>query len=300
MNQPFTIPQSHRVRVIVDTDAACEADDPFAIAQALLTQKFDVRGIIAEHFGTPGSMEESFEVIQTLTSLTNSKVPIYKGNEGPLEQSYTSEETHELSAASRFIIDEASRQRNEPLFVLCLGASTNIAAALHNKPEIAQKMTIIWIGTQAATGEKPIREFNAANDVTAANILLESKAEVWLVPLQVYRTMNVSISELAVKVLPCGKLGEYLFTQLNDYNHSDGAWWTSGESWSLGDSPAIGLALDQNCGVYDYHPAPLILPDSTSQYDPARPQVRIYSSINSRFILEDLYAKLALFANSKQ
>lgn len=29
------IPDEKKIRVIIDTDAACEADDPFAIAQAL-------------------------------------------------------------------------------------------------------------------------------------------------------------------------------------------------------------------------------------------------------------------------
>ena len=32
----FDVPQEKKLRVIIDTDAACEADDPFAIVQALL------------------------------------------------------------------------------------------------------------------------------------------------------------------------------------------------------------------------------------------------------------------------
>ena len=36
-----------QIRVIIDTDADCEADDPFAIAQALLTPKFMVKAICA-------------------------------------------------------------------------------------------------------------------------------------------------------------------------------------------------------------------------------------------------------------
>ena len=30
----FDVPQEKKLRVIIDTDAACEADDPFAIVQA--------------------------------------------------------------------------------------------------------------------------------------------------------------------------------------------------------------------------------------------------------------------------
>ncbi len=32
----FDVPQYKKLRVIIDTDAACEADDPFAIAQTLI------------------------------------------------------------------------------------------------------------------------------------------------------------------------------------------------------------------------------------------------------------------------
>jgi inosine-uridine nucleoside N-ribohydrolase len=270
MKQPFTVPQSHHVRVILDTDAACEADDPFAIVQALLSQKLDVQGITAEHFSVPGSMEDSFNVIHKITSLMGSDVPLFKGREQALDEEYIAQQNPDLSQASQFIIREARRNSDEPLFVLGLGASTNIAEALHASPEIASKMTVIWIGTQlGGVNEKPIREFNAANDVIATNILLESGADVWVIPSQVYR---------------------------NDFNHSENAGWTPGESWSLGDPPAVGLTIDPNCGTYEYQPAPLVMPDSTSQYDPARPQVRIYNSINSRFILEDLFAKLALFS----
>ena len=46
----FEVRDEKKIRVIVDTDAACEADDPFAIAHALLSPKLIVEGITAEHF----------------------------------------------------------------------------------------------------------------------------------------------------------------------------------------------------------------------------------------------------------
>ena len=39
----FTVPENKRVRVIVSSDTACEADDPFAIAHALLSPKLEVK-----------------------------------------------------------------------------------------------------------------------------------------------------------------------------------------------------------------------------------------------------------------
>lgn len=86
------------------------------------------------------------------------------------------------------------------------------------------------------------------------------------------------------------------FDNLVKYNDSDFAFWTSGESWSLGDSPAVGLAMKHDCGEFHYAPAPLVKPDSSTAFIPSRPTIRIYDSIDSRFILEDLFAKLTLFA----
>ena len=53
----YIVPEYKRLRVIVDTDAACEADDPFAIAHALMCRKFDVKAISAEQFGGPETVK---------------------------------------------------------------------------------------------------------------------------------------------------------------------------------------------------------------------------------------------------
>ena len=199
--------------------------------------------------------------------------------------------------APRAILDEALSTDTHPLFVLCLGAITNVAAAIKLHPEIVSRMTIIWIGTQLpGNDEEAIREFNSGNDVEGANLVLTSGANLWLVPYQVYRTMNVSIAELQCKLADAGAIGEFLFDNLVKYNDSDFAFWTSGESWSLGDSPAVGLAMKHDCGEFHYAPAPLVKPDSSTAFIPSRPTIRIYDSIDSRFILEDLFAKLTLFA----
>ncbi|WP_027218960.1 hypothetical protein [Butyrivibrio fibrisolvens] len=62
----YEVPDYKKLRVIVDTDAACEADDPFAIAHALISPKLMVKGIIAEHFKEEGSMERSYTEIETI------------------------------------------------------------------------------------------------------------------------------------------------------------------------------------------------------------------------------------------
>ena len=81
---------------------------------------------------------------------------------------------------------------------------------------------------------------------------------------------------------------------MDAYNQSEFAGWTKGESWSLGDSPAIALALNPDCGKYKMESAPDVMDDTSSRENTENPIIRIYKSADSRYILEDLIAKLEL------
>lgn len=291
MNYPFEIPDYKKIRVIIDTDAACEADDPYAIVQGLLSPKLMVKGIVAEHFNEEGSMERSFEEIKTIVSLMKLDTPIFHGQKGKLS------DDKEVSEGVQFIVNEALSEDEKPLFVLCQGAITNVAKAIEINPEIKDKMTVIWIGTHGTMyDEPPFREFNAGNDVTAANTVLTSGMDLWLVPSYVYTTITIGIAEIKRRIEPCGEIGKHLYQNLVDYNNSEFAGWTKGESWSLGDSPAIALAMNPDCGRFEYVTAPKVEEDTKSTEDTSRPMVRVYKDVDSRYILEDLIAKLELFA----
>lgn len=292
MKYAFDIPDYKKIRVIIDTDAACEADDPFAIVQGLLSPKLIVKGIIAEHFNEANSMERSYEEIKTIVSLMGLDTAIYAGQKAKLS------EDKEVSEGVDFIIKEALLDDEKPLFVLCQGAITNVAKAIELRPEIKDKMTVIWIGTHGTNYEEPpFREFNAGNDIEAANSVLTSGGEVWLVPSYVYTTITIGIAEIKKRIAPCGEIGKHLYQNLVDYNNSEFAGWTQGESWSLGDSPAIAIAMHQGCGRYEYVHAPKIEEDTRSSEDNTRPMVRVYKDVDSRYILEDLIAKLELFVS---
>ena len=291
------IPDEKKIRVIIDTDAACEADDPFAIVQTLLSPKLIVKGILAEHFNEKGSVQKSYDEIMTILDAMDLKVPVFMGEEDPVGVVGWSES---VSEAADFIISEAMKDDPKPLYILCQGAITNLAAALHRKPAIKDRIRIIWIGTHGVSDKPaPFREFNAGNDVTAANYVLESGADVWLVPSDVYTTITVGLAELKLKVLPCGRIGKHLYENMIDYNLSPRAGWTQGESWSLGDSPAIAIALNPECGKYVYTQAPHVGEDTSSSSRPGNPVIRIYKSVDSRYILEDFFAKLQLFTAGK-
>lgn len=291
MKLQYEVPDYKKIRVIVDTDAACEADDPFAIAHALLCKKFEMKAIFAEQFGAPETTKASFEEINTIIKAMNVHVPVFMGEEGKLSDVVGKD----ISPAAKFLIEEALKDDEKPLYVLCLGAITNVASALKNCPEITKRMTVIWIGGQNLDSQNPkFREFNSGNDIEAANLVVSSGVDLWLIPVNVYGTMHIGLAEIQRRIYPCGEIGKHLFENMVTYNMSQYAGWTAGESWSLGDSPAVGVALDQNCGQYVYREAPIFLEDTTYRFEAGRPKIRVYTSINSRFILEDFISKLEL------
>ena len=288
----FDVPDAKKIRLIINTDAKCEADDQYAIVHALLTPQFRIRGIIGAHFGSEGSMPKSYNEVKHVLSLMDMQddVDVYRG----AERAFENESTPQLSEGSDLIVREAMADDPNPLFVIFLGPITDMATAYLSNPEIAGRVTAIWIGGGAYPSGSS--EFNMGNDFHAANVIFKSNLDLWQVPITTYTTMRVSLAELQLKVAPYGKIGEYLFRQLIELNDRLGEriGWPSGEMWSLGDSPTIGLLLNQQRFYYDWVPAPIVTEDLRYIHNQNNRPIRVYNQVDVRFTLEDFFAKLQL------
>lgn len=301
-NYKFEVPSEKIVRVITNTDAKNEGDDQFAIVQTLLSPKIENVGLIAAHFGTnriPDSMEKSYEELEIILDKMNIRNEnlLYKGAPRALENKTTPID----SPGARLIIEEAMKEDDRPLYITFMGPLTDIASAYLIEPRIAKKVIIIWIGGGAYPNGGP--EFNLSNDVHAANVVFSSQMEVWQVPKNVYEMMPVSMAELELRVRPCGEIGEYLFDQLVEHSFENAprkSSFRTGETWVLGDSPAVGLILYEHRFCFDWVQAPLITESQTYVPNNFNRPIRVYNSIDPRLILEDMYAKLALFANNNK
>ncbi len=290
----FHIPEEKKVRVILDSDVKNEVDDQFAIVHAVLSESMELKGIIPAHFGEEKSVhsqQDSYEEAMLILKKMNkeNKVRVESGAKCALRDENTPVE----SDGARLIIEEAMKEDERPLYIAFLGPLTDMASALLMEPEIAKKnITVIWIGGR----DYPCGgwEYNLKNDVCAANVVFRSQAALWQVPRNVYRMMPVSFAELWDRVHPYGEIGQYLAENVVSFNNE----WKSrpAEYRILGDSPSIGIILFPDCGEWEWRPAPEF--DEQMRYvctGKGRP-VRVYKNIDSRFILEDFYAKLKFFA----
>jgi purine nucleosidase len=294
----FPVPQEKQVRLITDTDAKNEADDQFAVVQALLSPKMDNVGLIAAHFGidrVADAMEASYHELETILDKMHFQKEglLYHGAPHALPN----KTTPVVSEGAELIVREAMKDDPRRLFVIFLGPLTDLASAYLMEPRIANRLTAIWIGGGVYPSGSP--EFNLGNDVNAANVVFSSKIELWQVPKNVYEMMPVSLAELQVRVRPYGEIGKYLFDQLVAHSQEDiprKSDFRTGETWVLGDSPAVGLILYEHRFEFDWVPAPYITQEQAYVHTGTNRPIRVYKSIDSRLILEDMYAKLQLFA----
>ena len=284
-------------RVIIDSDAKNEADDQFAIVHALLSPSLEVRGLIAAHFGTSRSnrsMEESREEIDLLLDLMGLQQQVTVANGAPT--GIADEQTPLDSGGAQLIIAESKlASADEPLFVAFLGPLTDMASAILLDPEIVHRpIVVIWIGGVGYGGVEtyPGVEFNLRNDIAAANVVYDSGITVWQVPSNVYSQVSVSYAELEEKIRGTSKLADYLINQMIEWNRTYSP--EPIESRSLGDSPAISLMLYPRGGNFRILPAPRFGQEGHYLPGSGHP-IRVVESVDVRFLLEDMFAKIRKF-----
>jgi hypothetical protein len=241
-------------------------------------------------------MEESREEVDLLLSLLglSGQVRVENGSPNAMPDLVTPID----SPGARLIIEEAMKEEDGPLFVAFLGPLTDMASALLLEPAIAGRdITAIWIGGGPYEGQGAAYEpeFNLSNDIVAANLVFTSSLKVWQVPITAYVMMAVSYAELYEQVRPCGAIGSYLVRQLVKFNEEHPHFDRATEFRSLGDSPAIGLMLNPSAGSWSERSAPGFNHDCSYDYSRACRPIRVYSTIDSRFVLSDMFAKLRAF-----
>ena len=267
-----------RCQVIIDNDWAGDPDGLVALAHHLLSPANEVLAITSSltnpMFGPPSGRAEAGGVLaRTLLGHLGSGVPVAAGLDVPFDGSVR------RSEAARRIIDAATASRDLPLILVCGGPLTNIADALVAAPEIASKFILAWVGGSITGAD----EYNESTDQTAADFVLANPhLVVWQFPLECYRRLTLSVAELEYSLTGGGVTGRWLWEQFETLPLPDFV--KLGPLWCLGDSaPLIVTALE----------------DLTSTFEVrrAQPERRIYTEVDARMILGDLFARLRLAAH---
>ena len=286
---PYPVAEEKILRTIISADTANEADDPFAIAHAILTPILDIKAISATHYGIdrhPDSMERSYEkTSELLAAMHYPGNLLLHGEEAPLK------EKQPLSEGAERIIKEAL---SDNLLLLAFGPLSDAAAAIKAEPSICSSLHIIWTGG----GDYPEGgwEYNLFNDIDAASYVFSSGVDIIQIPRSVYQMLTVSFSELHLN-LQGTETGDYLLSQLYEHSLEPGPRTSairSGDSWILGDNAAIGVLLAPRASMIREIDAPSFSPEGRYLYEERSGKIKAAGRIDVRFVIEDMFSKLRL------
>jgi inosine-uridine nucleoside N-ribohydrolase len=332
------------VDVVIDTDAYNEVDDQFAVAWALASpQRMNVQAVYAAPFcskaiqkmmpipdemlqqsphyaGDPAEgMEKSYQELLKLFALMDQPASgrvfrgstRYLGGDGqPVE-----------SEAARDLVQRAmARGEGERLYVLAIGAITNIASAILMEPKIVDKITVVWLSGQPLHFQNTA-EFNLMQDMIASKLMLDCGVPLILIPcMGVASHLTLTAPELDQLLIGKSKIGSYLgeivretFTPtsipmsdrfmkmaylkgVDDVPAQVSAAYTAQvTAWShvVWDISTVGYLMNPNWSASTLVPAPILTDDLTWQLDPKRHPIRLCHYINRDYMFGDMFAKFS-------
>ena len=243
----LSVPEG-KVDVVLDTDAYNEVDDQFAISYLIKSkEKLNTKAIYAAPFfntratGPKDGMEKSYNEILKLLSLIGEKCDVFKGAENYLEN----ESTPVNSPAAQDLAQRAEKYSAEnPLYVVAIGAITNVASAILLNPGIVENIVVVWLGGNAQHYNHT-KEFNMYQDVAAARVVMKSGAPFVQLPcMGVVDSFTVSKPELEYWLKGKNALADYLATSVIEEaeSYAKGTAWTrviwdvTAVAWLLNDS----------------------------------------------------------------
>jgi len=208
----------------------------------------------------------------------------------PTEVRNTPVDPHDVQnpAAADLIERARSRPSGRPLYVVAIGAPTNVATALLLAPDIANRIVVVWLGGNPV-GWQPGAEFNVYQDMRASRVLLDSGVALVHVPcVNVTEHLRTTLAEIDRFVRPCGAIGAYLAEIFENYRDDH-----FGRSKVLWDVGAIAWLVDPTWTPSVLVHSPRLQDDHSWSLDPARHLIREVRSVNRDAVFRDLFRKLA-------
>jgi inosine-uridine nucleoside N-ribohydrolase len=203
---------------------------------ALLSpERFQIEGFVAANYDNkvedagPGSVEGSAEVIKTVLEKfkLQGKVPVKRGSP-PLRYQYEPSESEGVD----FIIERAMASTpRDPLWVIGLGAATDIASAYLKEPRIADRIVVFW--HFRTRWPRQCWNFNVIGDVRAARLVFHSDLSFVLFDTGTHLVCPMAQSQ---RWRELGELGKYL----HDYRYKSSYYQSPKKGFfDLGDIAAL-------------------------------------------------------------
>ena len=285
-----------KVDVVLDTDTYNEIDDQYAVAYMLsYGEKLSVKALYAapfynSHSDSPADgMERSYQEILHLLGLMKRddlKEVVYRGSTEYLPD----ETTPVVSPAAEHLCELAMNYTAEnPLYVVAIGAITNVASAILMKPEIVDRIVLVWLGGHALNWPHT-KEFNMYQDVAGARVVFGCGAPLVQLPcMGVVSAFTISEAELNYWLKGKNALCDYLVQHtIDEVTYAVGKPWTrviwdvTAVAWLTGDFTK-SILIPSPIPEYDHHYGS----------DPTRHMINYVYHVERDTLVRDLFERLS-------
>jgi purine nucleosidase len=284
-------PTKKKIKVVIDTDTYNEVDDQFAVVYALLSpEQMEVEAIYAAPYfnnrseGAADGMEKSHEEILRLMDKMGMEHEglVYRGSEGFLKDYNQPLE----SDAAKDLVKRAMASE-EPLYVLALGAPTNVASAILLEPKIIDKIVVVWLGGKGLEWNTA-REFNLQQDMLSSKLLFDSGVPLIQIPTEpVTSHLLTTIPELDTYLKGQGAIGDYLIEIFKDYHDDHYAY-----SKIIWDIAVIAYVINPTWFKTEIRHSPILTDQITYSFDNSRHFIRLATYLNRDEIFGDMFRKI--------
>ena len=277
--------------MVIDTDTYNEIDDQFAVVYALLSpEQMDVQAIYAAPFlnsrsETPadGMQKSHEEIIRLMNKLgLRHEGLVHKGSEDFLKK----DKSPLKSDAAKDLVERAMSSEG-PLYVLTLGAPTNVASAILMEPKIIDKIVVVWLGGKGLNWDTA-SEFNLRQDIISSKILFDSGVPLVQLPTELVTShLLTSLPELNIYLKGKGAIGDYLIDIFKNYHEDHYAY-----SKIVWDIAVIAYAIEPSWFKTEIRHSPILTNELTYSSDNSRHFYRVATYLNRNEIFGDMFRKI--------
>lgn len=285
-------PAGRPVRMVLDTDTYNEIDDQFALVYALISPELDVKAVYAAPFhnnrstGPKDGMEKSYEeILRILDKLDRSAEGFaFRGSTSYL----TNPKSPERSPAALDLIERAKKSSpDDPLYVVAVGAITNVSNAIVIDPSIIRNIVVVWLGGNGHNWPHQ-REFNFRQDLNASRVIFDSGVPFVQCPCTpVVTHFTTTVPEMERYVGGRGPIGDYLLDIFKAYRKDHFGW-----SKVLWDMTAVAWVVNDSWLPSDLVHSPVVTDNYTLSFDNSRHMIRTVYFVNRDPIFRDFFTKL--------
>ena len=182
-------------------------------------------------------------------------------------------------AADDLIRKAMNYSRERPLYVLTIGAPTNVASAIVKAPDIRNRIVVVWLGGHALWFSKT-DEFNCRQDIHASRVLFDSGIALVMIPCRgVCDRLLISREELREQVAPMGPIGAYLMKIFDDEVPNEPAY-----TRVIWDMSAVAWVICSSWFSSGLTNSPHLTDDLRWSLDSSRHPIRVVNWINRRHL----------------